>query len=159
MANKLALGLAVTAHNDGDLTGGVGVFSVFKAVTPVPIAIVTQPPATKSVPANSALTLSAVGTGDPVHYQWRKDGADISGTNSATYSKAVSRPADAGSYTVRLYGAGQTAVLSATSIVTITADNAPPTIARVGNNSNFKSAANVTGYSGLRTYDTLLRQS
>jgi len=27
MANTLALGMAVTAHNDGDLTGGIGVFT------------------------------------------------------------------------------------------------------------------------------------
>ncbi len=140
LANKLALGLAVTAHNDGDATGATAVFSEFKAFTPVPIAITTQPPATLSVPANSPLTLAIAGKGDPLHYQWRKDGVDIPGAMSATYVKALCQQSDSGSYTVRVYGAGQTAIVSAASAVTVTADVSPPTIEKIRTTDTFNVA-------------------
>jgi len=128
MANTLALGMAVTAHNDGDLTGGIGVFSGFAKWTPKPIGITTQPPATVSVPANSRLEFGVVATGDPLHYQWSKDGTDIPGATGATFAVALAAPADAGTYRVRCYGAGQTAVTSSPTVVTITTDTTKPTL-------------------------------
>jgi hypothetical protein len=123
-------GLAVTAHNDSDATGGIGVFSDFAAHTTIPIAIKTQPAATVSIAANTTLELSVATTGDPIHYQWRKNGVDIAGAIEATYQIELAQTTDSGTYSVRLYGAGNE-VISANSIVTITQDVTPPTLASV----------------------------
>ena len=127
LAAKLALGMAVTAHNDGDLVGGVGVFSGFAKWTAIPIAITTQPPATLAVSANSTLTISVVATGDPVHYQWYKGADPIPGATSATYTKPLCQTTDSGSYTVKCYASGQT-VTSTACEVTVTVDTTPPTL-------------------------------
>ena len=130
LADKLAIGMAVTAHNDADLTGGIGIFSGFAKWTAVPIAITTQPAATVALAANSTLTLSVVATGDPVHYQWQLNGADIPGAILATYEKPLAQVADSGSYTVKCYASGQT-VTSSASVVTITVDTTAPTVTAV----------------------------
>jgi hypothetical protein len=127
LAAKLAIGMAVTAHNDGDATGGIGVFSGFAKVTPVPIAITTQPPATLNVAANSTLTISVVATGDPVHYQWYKGADKIVGATSATYTKPLCQTTDSGSYTVKCYQSGQE-VTSSASVATVTVDTTAPTL-------------------------------
>lgn len=128
MANVLALGMAVTAHADADTSSAV--FSGFARWTPVPIQITTQPPATVNVSANATLTITAAATGDPVHYQWRRNGDDIPGATSATYTKPLVQTTDSGTYTVRCYGAGQTEVISTATEVTVTVDNTPPQVVR-----------------------------
>lgn len=136
LQTNLHLGLAVTAHNDGDTTGGVAVFSEWKAYTPVPIQITTQPPATLSVPANTTLTITVVVAGDPVHYQWQKGGVDLTNETSATLTIPLVQTSDAGSYALRSYS-GQTSVTSSPSVVTVTADVTPPTITQVSADGTF----------------------
>ena len=132
----ILLGLAVTAHNDGDADGATAVFSNFKEYVPVPISITTQPAATVSVSANNALVLSVEATGDPVHHQWRKNGADIAGATAATYQIDLAKLTDSGTYSVRLFGAGKE-VISANSVVTVTADTEAPTIASANPDETF----------------------
>lgn len=136
-ASKLLLGLAVTAHNDTDPTGGIGVFSELRAHVPVPISITTQPQATVNIAANSPLNLSVVATGDPLFYQWRKNGADIPGATGSAYSVAFAQTGDSGTYAVRLYGVGQTEVVSANAVVTVTLDTSPPTVAKASPDDTF----------------------
>ncbi|MBI4659692.1 MAG: hypothetical protein HY735_12700 [Verrucomicrobia bacterium] len=140
--DAILLGLAVTAHNDADANGATAVFSGFDAYVPVPIAITTQPAASVSVTANKPLTLSVAATGDPLHYQWRKDGKDIAGATASTFSVAVAKASDAGTYTARLYGGGKE-VISANSVVTVTQDTEPPRIASVTGDVSF-TAVTVT---------------
>lgn len=123
--SKVFLGIAVTAHNNGDVS--TAVVSGFKPWTPVPIAITTQPPATVSISANSKLELSVAATGDPVHYQWRKDGTAIPRAVGPTYSVTLAQTSDSGTYTVRVFGGGQE-IISSASVVTVTPDTTPPTI-------------------------------
>ena len=90
--NSILLGVAVTSHNDADIS--TAVLSTFEPYTPVPVAITTQPQATVAISANKALELSIAATGDPVHYQWRKDGTDIKDAFPARPTKCSSpRPA------------------------------------------------------------------
>ena len=140
MANTLALGMAVTAHNDADLVGGIGVFSDWRQMTPVPIAITTQPPAVINAAANSTLTITAAATGDPLHYQWQRNGEDIPGAMSATYTKALVQVADSGTYTVKCYGAGQTTVTSSACAVSVTVDETKPTIVEAVGSVGFTEA-------------------
>ena len=131
---SIFLGIAVTAHSDPDTT--TAVFSNFGSYTPVPIAITTQPAAAASIASNAKLTLSVAATGDPVHYQWRKDGKDIARAVGATYTVDLAKTSDSGSYTVRVFGAGKE-VISSSSVVTVTQDTAPPTIAKMSVDSSF----------------------
>lgn len=140
MANTLAIGMAVTAHNDGDPNGATAIFSGFRAWTPVPINITTQPPATITTAANSTLTITAAATGDPVHYQWYKGADPIPGATSATYTKPLVQTSDSGTYTVRCFGAKQTTVTSAPCVVTVTTDTTPPTMVEAVGSANFVNA-------------------
>lgn len=136
-ADRLLLGLAVTAHLDTDPTGGVAVFSNFRKHTVVPIAVTAPLPPTVNVPANSPLTLTIGVTGDPVFYQWRKNGTDIPGATSSTLSIPFAQTADAGTYTVRLYGVGQTEVISSGAVVTVTTDSTAPTLVKATPDTTF----------------------
>jgi hypothetical protein len=94
----------------GDLTGAANPATIVmnspKSVTAIftealtPPSITTQP-ASQTVPAGSNVTFSVAATGTaPLSYQWKKDGADISGANGATLTLTNVQPSDAGSYTV-----------------------------------------------------------
>ncbi len=126
--NTVLLGLAVTAHNDADLS--TATFTNFGPFTPKPIAITAQPPATLTVPQNNALELKVTATGDPVHYQWRKNGTPIAKAVGPSYKVDLTQPSDAGTYTVRVFGGG-TEVVSSESVVTVTVDTLAPTVAQV----------------------------
>ena len=63
-------------------------------------AITTQP-SSQTVTAGNSVTFSVVATGTPTPtYQWRKDGAAISGATAASYAISSLVSGDAGSYTV-----------------------------------------------------------
>ncbi len=122
---KILLGLAVTAHADSYTSEAV--FSNFQAYTPVPIAITQQPAATVAIAANSKLELSVGATGDPVHYQWRKNGDPIPRAVGPTYTVDLAQTTDSGTYTCRVFGGGKE-IISSASAVTVTVDTTPPTI-------------------------------
>ncbi len=66
--------------------------------------ITTQPTgATKNALTSVSFTVAASGSGT-LSYQWKKDGNDISGASSATYSISSLNTSDAGSYTCVVTG-------------------------------------------------------
>lgn len=136
-AKTLLLGLAVTAHNDGDATGGRAVFSNLRKHVPMPIAVQTNLPATLGVSANSPLTLRIAATGDPLFYQWMKNGSDIPGATSPTYTVPFAQSGDAGTYSVRMFGVGQTEVVSVSTTVTVTTDALAPTLTKLTLDTSF----------------------
>ncbi len=124
---KIMLGIAVTAHSTIPGQTTTAVVSNFKTWTPVPIAITTQPPATKAVTASMPLELSIAATGDPVHYEWRKDGNPIPRAVSPTLTIPIATLADSGTYTCRVFGGGNE-IISSGCLVTVTADTTAPTL-------------------------------
>lgn len=66
-----------------------------------PLDLITDLPASKSVTAGSALSLTVEATGGvtPYTYQWQKGGVNVSGQVSATFNKASAVVGDAGAYT------------------------------------------------------------
>jgi PKD repeat protein len=63
-------------------------------------AITTQP-ASQTVTAGASVSVTVVASGTaPLTYQWRKDGSNISGATSATYSLTNVQTTQAGSYSV-----------------------------------------------------------
>lgn len=90
------------------------------AVTPT----ITVQPQTQTVDPGDPVTLSVTantgGTADPITYQWRKGGINISGATSSTYNIASAALSDAGSYSVRLQSAEGGVTTSATAVLSVT---------------------------------------
>ena len=63
-----------------------------------PPAITSQPASLLLVLPGQSSTFIVVATGDHLVYRWQKDGADISGANSATYTIEVVAERDEGQY-------------------------------------------------------------
>ncbi|MEI9871407.1 immunoglobulin domain-containing protein [Enterobacter hormaechei] len=71
-----------------------------------------------------ALNLSVAATvsdGSTLAYQWQKNGSDISGATSATYTKASVIAGDAGSYTCQVSSTTAGTVTSGTATVVVNA--------------------------------------
>ncbi len=76
-------------------------------------------PASQTATVGADVTLTAAATGNPAPtYQWRKDGAPISGATSATLTLSHVTTADAGSYDVVATNSAGSAT-SATAVVTV----------------------------------------
>jgi alpha-tubulin suppressor-like RCC1 family protein len=87
---------------------------------PVAPAIGTQP-ANATVSDGQAATFSVVGTGSgPLTYQWRRNGTDIAGATSASYTTPATTLADSGAaYSVVIINSAGT-VTSANATLTVT---------------------------------------
>ncbi|HEX7312672.1 MAG TPA: immunoglobulin domain-containing protein [Pyrinomonadaceae bacterium] len=115
-----------------------------------PPSILIQPePQTVNAGAAATFFVSASGTA-PLGYQWRKDGADITGATSASLSVVNAQDDDAGTYTVVVSNAAgsvtsEGAALAVTHIVppAITTQPASQT-ANVGEGVTFSVAASGT---------------
>ncbi|HJQ32413.1 MAG TPA: immunoglobulin domain-containing protein [Pyrinomonadaceae bacterium] len=113
-------GYAVTVTNGaGSLTSNPATLTVI-----TPPTITTQP-ASQTVNAGQTATFNvAAGGTSPFAFQWKKDGADIPGANSATFSVANAQEANAGSYSVVVSNAAGSATSDGAALTVIT----PPTI-------------------------------
>jgi len=92
--------------------------------------IVDQPPAVTSHPASQTInegdnvTFNVSATGDgSLGYQWRKDGSNIGGATSTSFTINSATPADDGAYDVRVTNACGNAT-SNDAILTVTPDTA-----------------------------------
>jgi hypothetical protein len=117
--------------------------------------IVVSPPAITIQPqdqnvnqtSNVVFSVEATGT-PPPGYQWRRNGADISGATASNYMRSNVQPADDGSYSVVVSNIAGT-VLSTDAVLTV---NVPPAItaqphsaaAAVGSNVTFTVTASGT---------------
>lgn len=124
--NDLLLGSNGTLYAGGDFTAYNGTSRQFIAAilgdtAPRQVVAVTAPP-----PAviGQPLSLSAAATGVAfaappyLTYQWVKDGIDIPGATSQTYTIASYSAADSGSYTVRVNDAGGPITSGAVEVAT-----------------------------------------
>jgi mucin-19 len=114
-----------------------------KLSTEVPIPVqITGQPQNGIVAAGYAAVFAVTAEGSaPLRYQWRKNGTNIIGATSASYTIASVAPLDAGSYDVIVFN---TSSLETSRPVTLTVNdvgNAPPVIV--------KQPANVSRYPGV----------
>jgi hypothetical protein len=87
---------------------------------------ITQQPANQSVPMGLTATYTVAATGESLHYQWSKNGAEITGATSNVYVTPATAFADGGAnYTVTVNNSAGTIASSAASL-TVTA-RAPAT--------------------------------
>ena len=105
-------------------------------VMPVPAVsptINTQPSAASKIAGQSVtFTVAAsITDGGTLSYQWKKDGTNISGATSASYTKANLVTGDAGSYTVvvtNTLGSSTASTTSSAAVLTVAPAAATPTI-------------------------------
>jgi hypothetical protein len=85
----------VVSNSAGNVTSTAATLTV-NAVTAVKPAITTQP-SNRTVTVGQTATFTVVATGTPAPtYQWRTDGANISGATSATYVTSATVAVDSG---------------------------------------------------------------
>lgn len=118
---------------------GTSVTSDAATVTVNALPVITQQPSSQTVNEGGNINLEVTATG-ATGYQWKKDGSDIPSATNATYSKSGALPADAGSYTCVVTGAGG-AVESNAAVVTV---NALPVITQQPTNQEITEGETLT---------------
>jgi hypothetical protein len=115
------------ANASGDSFGPTTIrFTIAGAAATAP-AITTQP-ASQSVTAGTAVTLSVTATGSPAPtYQWRKNGADITGATFSSLAFASAQSSDSAAYTVVVTNSAGS-VTSSSATLTVLAVVAGPEI-------------------------------
>lgn len=114
-----------------NMAGSVTTNAVTLTVTPALVApsIVTQP-ASQTVVAGQPVTFTVVAAGTtPLAYQWRRNGAAISGATSSSYTFTTSAP-DTGAVFSVLVSNGAGSLASAGAALTVDAAGFTPSAAR-----------------------------
>ncbi|QHT69190.1 T9SS type A sorting domain-containing protein [Rhodocytophaga rosea] len=154
-ATGLASGsLSITTGRDGNLyylnrTNGTLYKIVYNSNNTAP-SIYNQPDdVAVSVGEQVSFTVSASGTG-PLQYQWQKNGVNIAGATSATYSISNTAIEDAGQYRVIVKNAVGN-VTSRAAILTIRANTVPEASIITPANGALYSAGQTINFSGSAT--------
>ena len=112
------------------------------------VTIVAQP-ASRNVSAGQSVTFSVTATGTNLTYQWQKNGSNLAGATSASYTIPSAQSSDAGNYTVVVTSGGTNqpsapAVLTVgASSITITTQPATQTV-NTGQSATFTVVATGT---------------
>lgn len=81
--------------------------------------VITTQPTAQTITEGGSITLSVAATGTSLTYQWRKDGAPISGATSSGYSLTNAPMSAAGSYDVIVTAGGSVSTTSSAVAVTV----------------------------------------
>jgi pectate lyase len=145
---------AVVTNSFGSMTSSIARLTVNSAPVAVAPSITAQPASqTVFVGASASFTVGASGTA-PLSYQWKRDGTDIAGATSATYTLASAQLADAGAYSVTVSNSAGGAV-SDNATLTVNVVSTPPSAptalpaTNVGSNgftANWSTSAGATSY-------------
>ena len=109
----------VVGNSFGSATSGAASISVNSAQAP---AVVTAP-AGRTLYINGSLTLSVVGSGGGLRYQWSKGGAAITGATKSSYVIPVVVATNSGSYTVSISNAAGNATGGPAVVTVLTPAN------------------------------------
>lgn len=94
---------------------------------------ITGQPAGVTVTSGTTTTFTVVAIGNaPLSYQWRRDGADLPGATSMTYSIPSTTAVHAGNYTVAVTNPAGTTISSTATLTVNTPVVPPPAPARSG---------------------------
>ena len=89
--------LCTVTNGVGSTDSGFGQITIQEGVS------ITSQPASQTVDEGDNVTFTVTATGDgPLSYQWRKDGSNIGGATSDSYTITGATPADDGDYDVRV---------------------------------------------------------
>lgn len=120
-----AITLADAGNYDAVVSNSQGVVisdTVLLTVNPAPSAPqILEQPQSQSVVQGSPVSFSVVADGFPEPaYQWRRNGVDIAGAQSATFTVSSAQFSDAGAYTVFVDNGVGEGVISAPATLTVT---------------------------------------
>ncbi len=116
----------VVTNTAGTVTSSAATLTV--TTTPVAPTITTQP-VNQAVTAGQTATFTVVASGTaPLSYQWQKNGTNISGATSSTYTTPATTTADSGSTFDVVVSNSAGAVTSNTATLTVNAVAVAPTI-------------------------------
>src|SRR5262249_51269710 len=114
--------LVVVTNSAGTVTSNPATLTVNG-----PPAITTQP-ASQTVAAGQTATFSVVATGTaPLSYQWQKNGANIAGATSASYTTPAATTSDSGSMFIVIVSNSVGTVNSNGAILTVNSAPVAPT--------------------------------
>lgn len=141
LANRPTCSYYLGGVSNGSLTGNFYVQGTL--VTNCDAApVITAQPANQTVPAGQTATFSVVATGTSLAYQWRKNGASISGATAASYTTPPTTSADNGAgFSVGVTNASG-GVTSATATLTVTSSGG--TYTEVESNNSISQANDVS---------------
>jgi PKD repeat protein len=118
--------------------------------TTIAVSATVLPPSITSQPTNQAVavgqtaTFSVTATGDlPLSYQWKRNGAALSGATASSYTTPPATPADNGATFRCTVSNAAGSADSAAATLTVT-DDTPPVIAGVQASSSAGSSATIT---------------
>jgi glucose/arabinose dehydrogenase len=128
-SNLVNFSLALTTGSDGNLYYlNRNTSTLYKIVyTPsATLPVISSHPSSRTVAEGQSVTFSVSASGTaPLRYQWQKNGANLSGATSATFTIASSKTTDAGQYRVLVSNAVGS-VTSNTATLTIQTTNKAP---------------------------------
>lgn len=119
--------------------GGTSVTSDAATVTVNALPVITKQPSNQTINEGGNINLAVTATG-ATGYQWEKDGSDIPSATNATYSKSGALPADAGSYTCVVTGAGGSVTSSPATVIV----NALPVVTQQPTNQEITEGETLT---------------
>ncbi len=116
----------IVGNGADNVTSSAATLTVNPAI--VPPSITTQPQSV-TVTAGQTATFTVVATGTaPLAYQWRRNGVDIAGATSASYTTPATTVTDSGAvFTVRVSNASPTPAVSNGATLTVNAQPPTPT--------------------------------
>src|SRR5213079_916978 len=116
----------VVSNSAGTVTSNTATLTVNAAAAPP--AITTQP-VSQTVTAGQTATFSVAASGTaPLSYQWQKNGANISGATSGSYTTPATTSSDNGTTFDVVVSNSAGTVTSNTATLTVNAAAAPPAI-------------------------------
>ncbi len=123
-------GYAFTPGNQSATVSGANITGVNFTANAVPVApTITTQPANQTVAAGQTASFTVVAGGTaPLSYQWQKNGANIAGATSASYTTPVTTTADSGSTFAAVVSNTAGTVTSAAATLTVSAAAVAPTI-------------------------------
>ena len=123
-------------YNPGDATSHPGVTAIAPAITTQPVS--------QTVPAGANVTFTVGATGTaPLSYQWRLNGANISGATTSRLVLSGVTSASAGGYDARVSNSAGF-VISAAAALTVTSAGTAPAITTQPVSQTVNAGANVT---------------
>ena len=140
---------AVVTNSSGSVTSAVTTLTVNAAPAD---PMITSLPATLTVTAGQPFNVSIAAAGTaPLHYQWKKNGMDLVGATSASYSNSAAITPDCGAvYSVVVSNSAGSVTNSAASLTVLAASGAPILITNPGRSrvlTNQMGSFSVTAWS------------
>ena len=122
-----------TRHSGWSGEGMSGLFTVDTRGATTGPAVITVPPQTLITAPGGTVTFSVTAAGnDPLFYQWRRNGANISAATGPSFSLSAVSAADAGDYSVVVWNVQGSDVSTAAQLILLQQTNRQTTVVEVG---------------------------